>query len=372
MILRCPLCAGLSHVGLFGDYLRCNLCGLGFQPNRASTPQLESYRIGRAEFEFPNWNNPLSRLFGWYPCASKHAVLFSPNTIRIMAFQQGYRLVGMRGKFPGTRLFMQWPRGVSMRARLKRMRTTPVTEAEGRLSLGIIAGGNAAEDVIALCSDMAGVAAAFVVVLDTQEAPKAAELARRLNCAVGGRSQVIAHPLSGDFAQQRNQIQQAARTDWVLHLDCDERLDPQAKTRLRALLDEAQVAHWDAVAFTRLNLVGGRPSAFYPDVQYRLLRRSVRFIRPVHEYPDIPCGRASFLSLGPGILHYRDAQEFDQRARFYEAIAEGAGRPDDYRLLRTKMEDYLVGRLGFGQPPGAAYCPPMPSNPCSTPFPKAR
>ena len=82
----------------------------------------------------------------------------------------------------------------------------------------------------------------------------------------------------------------------------------------------------------------GAISALYPDVQYRLLRRSVRYTRRVHEYPALRRGERGFVHLGGTILHRLDSARFDRRESAYERIMPGAGRPGDGALLRRPLD----------------------------------
>ena len=152
------------------------------------------------------------------------------------------------------------------------------------------------------------------------------------------RCRVIGHPLNQNFAEQRNRIQQAARTEWVVQLDCDERLTPGSKRNLFHVLNDAERENWAAVALTRRNLVDGTVSALYPDVQYRLLRRSVLFTRAVHEYPQLRRGQRSFVHLGIGIVHEIASERLGQRSARYEGIQAGAGRSHDTSLLRMPLQ----------------------------------
>ena len=48
---RCPLCAGLTHTALHGEYLRCTLCSLAFVPGRSVLAPLDAQaRINELAF----------------------------------------------------------------------------------------------------------------------------------------------------------------------------------------------------------------------------------------------------------------------------------------------------------------------------------
>lgn len=340
---RCPLCAGMNHTALFGRLLRCTLCALAFGGGGAAMPSLETYRCGDdGRCRFPNWNNWLSRATDGLLGARGGAVQFAPQTVRMFATRSGQHATELRTSVPFASTFAAWRYGRTIQARIAARPDPAPGGPDRRLTLGVIAARRAWPDVLAVCGDMAGHAAAMVVVLDSADAAEAGRLERALRDTLaehgGPRARVIAQPLGGDFARQRNRVQAEARTDWVLQLDCDERLAPSAKHDLPGLIDDAEREGWDAVAFTRHNLVDGVVSALYPDVQYRLLRRGVRFTRAVHEYPLLGARQTSFVNLGAGIIHTLTTDRLPRRETLYEAIDGGGARRHDTALLRMPLE----------------------------------
>lgn len=86
---------------------------------------------------------------------------------------------------------------------------------------------------------------------------------------------------SGHFGNQKNRCIEMADTDWVLFLDSDEQLSPDALSALRGLIDQDE---FDCVAFPRKNFIDGkRDMSHGDDYQIRLFRSYCRYIRPVHE-----------------------------------------------------------------------------------------
>lgn len=122
-----------------------------------------------------------------------------------------------------------------------------------------------------------------IVILDTGTVPPAFH-------TTWPDTRFIARSLAGDFAAQRNVAQAALHTDWALHLDTDETLPPRTLTRLHATAALAARHRLRAVGIARRNYVDGLLSALFPDTQYRLVHRHVRFEGQVHERPEI--GRA--------------------------------------------------------------------------------
>lgn len=256
----------------------------------------------------------------------------------MFASREGMRATTIQTALPLPGMYLRWQHGSPIRADLAARRAPPSDGTVPSLTLAVITALAAWPETMALCADMAGCAAAFVIVVDSAERGIADGLARELRAHLPavdpGRIQLIARPLDNDFAAQRNRAQAAAQTPWVLHLDSDERLSAAGKRALFGLIEEAEADRTPVIAFTRRNFVDGQLSALYPDLQYRLVRQSIAYTRAVHEYPVIPPGQSAFAHLGSGILHQLSGEHVARRERRYEAITQGAGRAHDTALLR--------------------------------------
>jgi tetratricopeptide (TPR) repeat protein len=114
------------------------------------------------------------------------------------------------------------------------------------------------------------------VVVDTGSVDDTAAVAERHGATVHR----IAWP--GDFAPARNQALELVSGDWVLVLDADERLLPEARAPLRALMAQPDVLVINLLRFER----GARQSP-YSSVS-RLFRRhpSIRWSRAYHAMVD--------------------------------------------------------------------------------------
>ena len=122
---------------------------------------------------------------------------------------------------------------------------------------------------------------------------------RTVEIALAAGARVVSNPWPG-FAAQRNVALEHARGEWVLELDCDERVTPALADELRAFL-AAPPAHTDMVAIPLRHRLFGEllgPSAKYPTYRHRLFRREAYRhdeTRTVHEGID-PAGRAHALT----------------------------------------------------------------------------
>ncbi|WP_182086575.1 hypothetical protein [Aureimonas sp. ME7] len=147
---------------------------------------------------------------------------------------------------------------------------------------------------------------------------------------------VAFRPLARDFAAQRGALQDLAQSAWMFQLDADETLTPETTAlvpALAALGDDGGVL---SIGLPRRNLVDGVQADLYPDTQYRLNRREVRFMGPVHERPDRPWQR-SFIALCGAIDHYLARVHVDTRSQSYEAILPGGGRLEEADALRQRF-----------------------------------
>ncbi|MCT0212180.1 glycosyltransferase [Synechococcus sp. CS-1324] len=115
-----------------------------------------------------------------------------------------------------------------------------------------------------------------LVVVDTGSQDDSVEIARRHGATV----HQIAWP--GDFAPARNLALESVSGDWVLVLDADEQLLPEARAPLRALM-----ALPDVLLINLLRLERGAEQSPYSSVS-RLFRRhpAIHWSRPYHAMVD--------------------------------------------------------------------------------------
>ena len=170
-----------------------------------------------------------------------------------------------------------------------------------------------------------------MVVVDTGSTDSTVAIAE----AAGARVERITWP--GDFAPARNQALEFLNGDWVLVLDADEQLRPEAIPALKALM-----AQPDVLVINLLRYEVGAAMAPYSSVS-RLFRRhpSIQWSRPYHSMIDDsvralletePQWRIADCS-EPAILHDGYRPE----------LLEGSDKAD---RLRQAMEDDLRDRPG--------------------------
>ncbi|MCJ2032747.1 hypothetical protein [Methylobacterium sp. J-068] len=202
------------------------------------------------------------------------------------------------------------------------------------VSLGLLCRPEALAAVLAALAIHAAWTDDIVVLLDAPARPVQAIECPRGSVRVGAR------PLGQDFAAQRNALQDLARNPWMLQLDADETLAAEAGCRLPALAALAEAGGVVSIGLARRNHVDGVLSDFYPDVQYRLNHRSVRYAGRVHERPVLDGGwPRSLITLHGTIAHHLDRAHVLARSRHYEHLAPGQGRLEEEAALLSPYRD---------------------------------
>jgi glycosyltransferase involved in cell wall biosynthesis len=159
-------------------------------------------------------------------------------------------------------------------------------------------------------------AADEIVVVDSGSTDGTVDLARRLG------ARVLEHPWEG-FAAQKNFAAGEARHDWIMSLDADEELDPDAQDFLR--IWKTSLPRAAAYRLPRRARYCGRwirHSGWYPDWKIRLYdRRRGRFEGAYVHESVVTEGPVAAL---PGeILHYTcdSLAEHRERIEFYTGLA---------------------------------------------------
>lgn len=197
-----------------------------------------------------------------------------------------------------------------------------------------------------------------IVVVDSGSSDGTAEICKSLG------ARVYTHDWPG-FGAQKNRALGYATHDWVFSIDADERVTPELRTSIEAVLRGESDA-CAAYRISRLSSYCGRfmrHSGWYPDPIVRLFRRgAARFSDDlVHEQLLVE-GRIG--ELGGELLHYAftDAEEVLQKVNHYSsagaAMMQRRGRQTTlagavlrglWSFFRTYFlrAGFLDGREGF-------------------------
>jgi hypothetical protein len=187
--------------------------------------------------------------------------------------------------------------------------------------------------------------AAELVVVDTGSDDRSVEIAR----AAGAR--VLQIPWQDDFSLARNVALRAARQDWILSLDADQRLDPATVPALATAVTRRCQAQ-----IVTIDIAGGEPAggAGSSYTALRLFRRDarIRYSGRVHEdvaesllamgSSDWPDSGVALIDLGYGDAQQRQAKRNRNLVLLERAHAD---QPDDL---------YIAYKLGITLPPQRA------------------
>lgn len=136
-----------------------------------------------------------------------------------------------------------------------------------------------------------------VLVVDSNSTDRTRELASRL------ADRVISRPFPG-YAEQKNFAVENASHDWILSLDCDERLSPELRSEI--LVEKERLGKHAAYEMPRRTFYVDRwmNHCWYPDRRVRLFDRTrARWSeRDPHESVQVDGG--SVARLNGDILHY--------------------------------------------------------------------
>lgn len=156
---------------------------------------------------------------------------------------------------------------------------------------------------------------AEVIVVDSGSSDRTVEVARDLG------AQVHVQPYLGDGPQKRWGVRFAAH-DWILSLDADERLDPEAVAAIGEVKLGAGVH--DAYALRRKTFIGDRwARVWYPDPVTRLYDRRRCGYQAKAGHARVEADRVG--RLAGHILHYSYAGYRDLLRKLEKFSTRGAG-----------------------------------------------
>ncbi|MGE4553440.1 MAG: hypothetical protein AB7D57_10020 [Desulfovibrionaceae bacterium] len=178
----------------------------------------------------------------------------------------------------------------------------------------------------------------LLIIYDGDDVPgTVVDLARAAAPQGPGGLQILPHPLAGDFAAQRNYLARFNPCDWLLMLDADERLDEASLRALRPALDELSRIRPEVRVFglPRRNTLDGAPTGVWPDRQFRLVRRGVRWRNTCpapdaspgcHEFPlEVDDDPAAVAYLDAVVIeHPKTARRQARQNAFYEGLGQGS------------------------------------------------
>ena len=139
-------------------------------------------------------------------------------------------------------------------------------------------------------------------------------------------------PVNMDFANARNVVMDvlADDIDYIVWLDDDEYFNMslykliQTGT-LATILEQDNI---DILGVPRENLIDGVPSEVWPDVQFRIMKKDIRWVKKVHEHPDFSDKKTGILPNEFHFIHPKSSERFVEQQELYNKIEDGAGQTD--------------------------------------------
>lgn len=189
-----------------------------------------------------------------------------------------------------------------------------------------------------------------IIVIDSGSLDKTAEICREFGVSL------FIEPWKG-FARQKNSAIEKSTRNWILSLDADERVTPELRDEINAVLQSENPK--DGYFIARKNFFLGRwirRCGWYPDYNLRLFQRGKGLfgIREVHEAVELG-GVAGHLTYPMEHHTYKSLEDFMERLDRYSTLAAQELFKEKrtygiqhilFRPLYTFINMYVL-RLGF-------------------------
>lgn len=199
--------------------------------------------------------------------------------------------------------------------------------------------------------DNVGRVVSEIIIVDDNSTDKTKEIAK----AAGTHVRFICHPMTeeGGFAGQRNAGLAEATGDWILNMDCDERLSPELAQEILATLPNSSL---NAYRYRRLNYFMNRPMKHggwdtwnRPQIAKR---NAHRFEGKLHETCLIE-GSDTMIGQMQGLMHHLNdfslAQRFEKSTKYtaleaerIEALGPVPARNLWWQPVREFLKKYLA------------------------------
>lgn len=180
--------------------------------------------------------------------------------------------------------------------------------------------------------------ASKVVVVDSGSTDKTIELAK------GNGALVVTRQWDNNFAAQRNFGDQHVETEWVLHLDADERISEELASDIKKALENSKEAIYK---FVRRNSAFGREfkhGVLAPDTVLRMYPlNKASWVEKVHERP---VGNLPIIKLSGYLQHfvYTDFSQYLNKMNLYSTI--GAQNNKDKGKKSSVVRDIILRPFG--------------------------
>lgn len=130
------------------------------------------------------------------------------------------------------------------------------------------------------------------------------------------------HPMNYDLGNLRNLVGDYCTEEWILYLDADEIPQPQLLLELKHLdltpFDTVFLPRWNVIIDS--NLAIKSEGIEWPDYQERFLRKTIKWVRPIHPIPMITTpDKQALIPAHPelALIHIKTEQGQEKRRNFY-------------------------------------------------------
>ncbi len=233
----------------------------------------------------------------------------------------------------------------------------PSRSGVASVTLAVLLGLGEREQFIAFLWQFRGWPGDIVIVDDAAQSDDAQAFAKAAVATLPlslDRIRIIRHSTGKDFGAARNRAHAEAASRWMLHADLDERWDPAFVRELPAILNHLDRNGIVACGFPRANFLNGALVNDVPDsqwtedalaslnaaqqcpprnqdVQFRLLRREIPWIGPIHERPAAVQGSPDQVRVLQNlwILHDKSLARQRRQDQRYRSLGQTGGMAQD-------------------------------------------
>jgi len=174
---------------------------------------------------------------------------------------------------------------------------------------------------------------------------------------VSDKIKIFNRKLNMDFAAQTNAITERATNEWVMKVDVDELMDSRSLNNIRFIIDSVlkQNPLVEVIGIPRLNTLNNvlvndiprelwnneylskqekfNPTTFKsglknPDYQFRIFKKNVKWVNPVHETPECVVKKEKnkvVITHNITLFHPKTTDKQNQQDKFYDAIQQKKG-----------------------------------------------
>ncbi|MBA2849853.1 hypothetical protein G4V39_10095 [Thermosulfuriphilus ammonigenes] len=339
---RCKLCFSFFENVNYNGVV-CPRCGLLHGQDWKIV--IEKIKAASQTIKFSNYNTPIVRIGLKKPKGNPRwgGYNFNPTCFEILLNSHKYVVTDYPFRAPLLhKKSYLWRYRSTIEYKIKKINNEEI-DAYPSLCVGVICRPNDITSLIEIGKMVQEYVREYVIVIDSFKINgiSVASIKQKIHDVLSRNSpnklliKIADRPLGQDFSAQRNFLHSVANSNWILHIDTDERPSRQLMKNLYWIIEDCQKKGRDTAGFPRKNFVDGKLSAAFPDYQFRLVKKETRWVGKVHEVPVSYLKNYHKTLIYPlyCINHYLESSRLSFRRKFYESIQDGAGRTKNQELL---------------------------------------